>query len=88
MKIIVKGLLLNGFIKCKILFSNCTQPNQIVLNNCKPIELEVLLILGFPYQGPVVQSIVSVTSSLMADSLTVVAKVFSNKLIFLLHKCE
>ena len=32
-------------------------------------------------QGPVVQSIVSLTSSLMTNSLTVVAKVFSNTLI-------
>ena len=32
--------------------------------------------------GPVVQSIVSLTSSLMTNSLTVVAKVFSNTLVF------
>ena len=38
--------------------------------------------------GPVVQSFVSLTSSLMTNSLTVVAKVFSNTLIFLLQKCE
>ena len=30
------------------------------------------------YQGPVVQSIISLTNSLMTHSLTVVAKVFSN----------
>ena len=40
------------------------------------------------YQGSVVQSIISLTSSLMTNSLTVVAKVFSNTLIFLLQKCE
>ena len=38
--------------------------------------------------GPVVQSIVSLTSSLMTNSLTVVAKVFSNALVLLLQKCE
>ena len=40
--------------------------------------------------GPVVQSIVSLTSLLMTNSLTVVhvSKVFSNTLIFLLQKCE
>ena len=36
--------------------------------------------------GPVVQSIVSLTTSLMTKSLTGVAKVFSNTLIFLLQK--
>ena len=40
--------------------------------------------------GPVVQTIVSLKSLLMALSLTVVAKVhvLSNTLIFLLQKCE
>ena len=41
-----------------------------------------------PEQGPGVQSIVSLTSSLMTNLLTVVAKVFSNTLIFLLPKFE
>ena len=41
-----------------------------------------------PLQYKVVQSIVSLTNSLMANSLTVVAKVFSNTLILLLQKCE
>ena len=39
-------------------------------------------------QGPAVQSIVSLTSSIMTNLLTVVAKVFLNILIFLLQKCE
>ena len=34
------------------------------------------------YYGPVVQSIISLTSLLMTNSLTVVAKVFSDTLIF------
>ena len=38
--------------------------------------------------GSVVQSIISLTSSLITNSFTVVAKVFSNTLIFLLQKCE
>ena len=40
------------------------------------------------YLGPVVQSIISLTSSLMTNSLTVRAKVVSNMLTFLLQKCE
>ena len=39
-------------------------------------------------QSLVVQSVVSLTSSLMTKSLTVVVKVFSNTLIYLLQKCE
>ena len=40
-------------------------------------------------QGLVVQSVVSLKSSLlMTNLLTVVAKVLSNTLIFLLQKCE
>ena len=40
------------------------------------------------YLSPVVQSIVSLTSSLMANWLSVAANVFSNIFIFLLQKCE
>ena len=39
-------------------------------------------------RGPGVQSIVSLTNLLMINSLTVVAKIFSNTLIFLLQKYE
>ena len=39
-------------------------------------------------QGPVIQSIVSLMSLLMTNALTVVAKAFSNTLIFLLQKSE
>ena len=39
-------------------------------------------------QGPIVQSIISLASLLMTNSLNVVAKVFSNTLIFLLQKYE
>ena len=39
-------------------------------------------------QGPVFQSFVSLTSLLMTNSLTVVAKIFSDTLICLLQKCE
>ena len=38
------------------------------------------------YLGPVVQSMVSLLSLLMTNSLTAVAKVFSNTFIFLLQK--
>ena len=43
---------------------------------------------NFIFQGPVVQSIISLMNLLMTNSLTVVAKVVSNTLIFLLQKCE
>ena len=39
-------------------------------------------ILPYFNQGPVVQSIVSLTNSLIASSLAVIAKVFLNILIF------
>ena len=39
-------------------------------------------------RGPAIQSIPSLTSLLMTKLLTVVAKVFSNTLIFLLQKCK
>ena len=39
------------------------------------------------YQGPVVQSVVSLTSSLRVNSLTVLADSIHNILIFLLKKC-
>ena len=47
--------------------------------------LEMLLNAGNDIQGPVVQNIVSLMSLLMTNSLTVVAKLFSNTLIFLLQ---
>ena len=42
----------------------------------------------FQDQGPVVQSVVSLTSSLRVISLTVLADSIYNILIFLLKKCE
>ena len=41
-----------------------------------------LLTRAIKLQGPVVQNIDNLTSSLMTNSLTVIAKVFSNTLIF------
>ena len=46
----------------------------------------VSLVVKIINQGPVVQSIVSLMSSLKTNSLTLGAKVFSNTLIFLLQK--
>ena len=40
------------------------------------------------YQGPVVQSIVSLTSSLVVKMLTVLESKISNSQVFLLKKCE
>ena len=42
----------------------------------------------FHFLGPVVQSIVSLMSLYMTNLLTVLAKVFSDILIFLLQMCE
>ena len=39
-------------------------------------------------QGPVVQSIVSLTSSLVVKILTVLVRIISNSQVFLLKKCE
>ena len=47
-----------------------------------------LTLVFFIFLGPVVQSIVTLMSSFMTDLLTVVAKVFSNTLIFMLQKSE
>ena len=46
----------------------------------------VLLHCGYNYQGPVVQSIVSLTSSLRVISLTVLADSIYNILIFFAEK--
>ena len=40
------------------------------------------------YQGPVVQSIVSLTSLLVVKMLTVLVSTVSNSQLFLLKKCE
>ena len=53
--------------------------NLLELNECFKIIFNLL--------GLVVQSIVSQTSLLMTHYLTVVAKVFSETVIFLLQKC-
>ena len=75
--------------------SSCRQWRLIRLHSCAgwfepscTSECTFFLHCGFVFQGPVVQSIVSLTSLLMTNLLTVVAKVFSNTLIFLLQNCE
>ena len=40
------------------------------------------------HQGPVVQSIISLTSSLVVKMLTVLVSTISNSQLFLLKKCE
>ena len=40
------------------------------------------------FQGPVVQSIVSLTCSLVVKMLTVLRSIISNSQVFLLKKCE
>ena len=48
----------------------------------------VCLQSAFDYQGPVVQSVVSLTSSLVVKMLTVLVSTISNSQVFLLKKCE
>ena len=44
--------------------------------------------VSLPAQGPVVQSIVSLTSLLVVKMLTVLVSTISNSQVFLLKKCE
>ena len=50
--------------------------------------LEIILDLPLKVQGPVVQSVVSLTSSLVVKLLTVLVSTISNSQVFLLKKCE
>ena len=43
---------------------------------------------GFIYLGPVIQSIISLTSSLMVKMLTILVSTISKSHVFLLKKCE
>ena len=45
-------------------------------------------IMHTAYQGPVVQSIVSLTSSLVVKMLTVLVSTIPNSQVFLMKKCE
>ena len=56
--------------------------NRIQCRVYKPDSVSGIL------QGPVAQSVVSLTSSLRAISLTVLADSIYNIMIFLLKKCE
>ena len=49
---------------------------------------KIFVILLVLHQGPVVQSIISLTSSLMVKMLTVIVSTISNLQVFLLKKCE
>ena len=60
-------------------YSDTLPPNDISQKNLTSLTDDL---------GPAVQSIISLTSLLMTNLYTVVAKVFSNTLIFLLQKCE
>ena len=57
---------------------------KAVLRNCG-ISL-VSFLISFNFQGPVVQSIVSLTSSLVVKMLTVLVSAISNPQVFLLKK--
>ena len=70
------------------LSDNATLSNWIYLSSEKKSTQKGKNFLLFSRQGPVVQSIVSLTSFLITNSLAVVGKVFSDTLIILLQKCE
>ena len=46
------------------------------------------IVISLHSQGPVVQSIISLISSLVAKMLTVLVSTISNSQVFLLKKCE
>ena len=52
------------------------------------LKLKVMVPKEVNYQGPVVQSIISLTSWLVVKMLTVQVKTISNSQEFLLKKCE
>ena len=52
------------------------------------ITVYVFCIIKKKYHGPVVQSIVSLTSSLDITMLTVLVSMIFNSQVFLLKKCE
>ena len=58
------------------------------LNHLEHNKLYKLIIWTKTAQGPVVQSIVSLTSSLVVKMLTVLVSTISNSQVFLLKKCE
>ena len=63
------------------------QINKLVLNS--PVGSLPVYCLLTVYQGPVVQSAVSLTSSLVVKMLTVLVSTVSNSQVFLLKKkCE
>ena len=64
-------------MKCQNLFSKKNKKKKINMSSAENFT-----------QGPVVQSIVYLKSSLMTNSLSIVTKIFSDTFIFLLQKCE
>ena len=64
--------------------ANSADPDQTPQNAASDQGLHCLLKL----QGPVVQSVVSLTSSLRVKMLTVLVSTISNSQAFLLKKCE
>ena len=56
--------------------------------NSLPHTIYIYIYIFAKFQGPVVQSIVSLTSSLVVKIVTVLVSIISNSLVFLLKKCE
>ena len=60
---------------------------KLLKNVCDGISLE-LSFTAYLFLGPVVQSIVGLTSSLAVKMLTVLVSTIPNSQVFLLKKCE
>ena len=73
-------------MKCQILFSRKNTKNVISLSSAEFSPLHGKCIPKFDYQGPVVQSVISLSSSLRVISLTVLANSIYNILIFFAEK--
>ena len=63
-------------------------PRDTLVKGVLREERAVIQVIILKLHGLVVQSFLNLTCLLMTNSLTVIAKVFSNTLVFLLQKCE
>ena len=70
------------------LFDYSLASEQLIHFILQSRQLPPLVIYSFTNQGPVVQSVVSLTSSLRVSSLTVLTDSIHNILIFFAEKCE
>ena len=77
-------------MRCQYLISMKNEKKKKIIESCLvQIFLGILRVkFWVNFQGPVVQSIVSLVSSLVVKMLTVLVSTISNSQLFLLKKCE